>query len=113
MPVLAQAFFALQLAAAGETPALCPGPSTAAVAASLAPQPRHRFDGAALATFDRLWTTAQRPPFAVAPDAVVAVPTSAALVTLIFSRKECALGVLVVGRSELLRALRADLGPTI
>lgn len=114
MPSLAQAFLALQLAAgSGPAPAWCPGPSTAAVAATLPPQPHHRFEGMALAAFDRLWSTAQRPPLAVAPDAVLAVPTTAATLTLIFSRKGCALGVLEVGRGELIRALRADVGPTI
>lgn len=114
MPTLAQAFLALHLTAAtSPAPTWCPGPSTAAVAATLPPHPRHRFDGLALVAFDRLWATAQRPPFAVAPDAVLAVPTTDATLTVIFSRKGCALGVLEVHRSDLIRALRADVGPTI
>ncbi len=114
MPALAQAFLALQLtAASAAAPTWCPGPSTAAVAATLPPQPRLRFDGSALAAFDRLWATAERPPFAVAPDAVLAVSTTDATLTVIFSRKGCALGVLEVRRSDLIRALRTDVGPTV
>jgi hypothetical protein len=114
MLTFAQAFLALHLAAVpASAPTPCPGPTTAAVAATLPPQPRHRFEGLALPAFDRLWAKAARPPCAVAPDAVLAVPTTDATLTIIFSRKGCALGVLEVRRSDLLRALRADVGPTI
>lgn len=114
MPSLALALVPLQIMVGSVAPApACLGPRTEDVQGRIVASGRYEFPSTLLDAFGRLWAAGNRPALPDPADSVSALATGATKLTIVYSRRGCALGVIEIAMGDLFRALQTAVGPAI